>query len=349
MVRFLTVNVKKLLIMQRVRKVFSILILAIFVMVGAQDELCAQNDKPIKKRGLKYRRYLRNELKGEIQLSGAFALYPMVVKWAEEFRKMHPKVRIDISAGGAGKGITDALAKVVDLGMVSREIYPQEIAKGAFAISVVKDAVIPTVNSNNPLIQQIKVTGLKRDVAKKLWITNTAKTWGDVLGTHSKIPVHVYTRSDACGAAETFAAWLGVKQEDLEGTAVFGDPGVTSVVQRDKIGIGFNNIAYAYDINSKRPYRNITVIPLDLNENGMIDPDEDFYETSAELNAAIAAGKFPSPPARELYLVSNGKPTKPEVIAFLEYILTDGQEFAPMVGYIGLTEETLEKQLSKIK
>lgn len=48
-----------------------------------------------------------------------------------------------------------------------------------------------------------------------------------------------------------FAAWLGAKQEDLEGTAVFGDPGVTSVVQRDKVGIGFNNIAYAYDINSK--------------------------------------------------------------------------------------------------
>ena len=41
------------------------------------------------------------DLKGEIQLSGAFALYPMVVRWAEEFRKIHPEVRIDISAGGA--------------------------------------------------------------------------------------------------------------------------------------------------------------------------------------------------------------------------------------------------------
>lgn len=335
--------------MQNIRVIVSVLFLSVFLIVGVQDELYAQDVKPVKKRGLKYRRYLRNELKGEIQLSGAFALYPMVVKWAEEFRKMHPKVRIDISAGGAGKGITDALAKVVDLGMVSREIYPQETSKGAFAISVVKDAVIPTINSNNPLIEQIKVKGLKREVAKQLWVTTTAKTWGDVLGIYSKIPVHVYTRSDACGAAETFAAWLDVRQEDLEGTAVFGDPGVTSVVQRDKIGIGFNNIAYAYDINSKKPYRNIAVIPLDLNGNGMIDPDEDFYATSTELNAAIAAGKFPSPPARELYLVSNGKPEKPEVIAFLEYVLTDGQEFAPMVGYIGLTEETLEKQLSKIK
>lgn len=334
--------------MQRIRTAFAIFFLTIFLVAGFQETLDAQN-KTGKPRGLKYRRLLRNELKGEIQLSGAFALYPMVVKWAEEFRKIHPKVRIDISAGGAGKGITDALAKVVDLGMVSREIYPQETIKGAYAIPVVKDAVIPTVNSDNPLIGQIKAIGLKREVAKDLWVKMSAKTWGDVLGIRSKIPVHVYTRSDACGAAETFAAWLDVKQEDLEGTAVFGDPGVTSVIQRDKVGIGFNNIAYAYDITSKKPYRRIAVIPLDLNGNGRIDADENFYETSTELNAAIAAGKFPSPPARELYLVSNGRPTKPEVLAFLEYVLTDGQEFAPMNGYIGLSDEVLEEQLSKIR
>ena len=41
------------------------------------------------------------ELKGTITLSGAWALYPMAVKWAEEFQKLHPKVRIDIGAGGA--------------------------------------------------------------------------------------------------------------------------------------------------------------------------------------------------------------------------------------------------------
>ena len=60
------------------------------------------------------------ELVGTIQLSGAFALYPMAVKWAEEFKKLHPGVQIDISGGGAGKGMTDALAGVVDIGMVSQ-------------------------------------------------------------------------------------------------------------------------------------------------------------------------------------------------------------------------------------
>ena len=324
-------------------------LLSMVLWIGTFQKVAAQEKKQGWIKKLRDRRELRRELQGEIQLSGAFALYPMAVKWAEEFRKLHPKVRIDISAGGAGKGITDALAKVVDLGMVSRDIYPQELEKGAFPIAVVKDAVVPTVNSNNPLIREILATGLKQEIAKDLWVHSIAKTWGEVLGTLSTIPVHVYTRSDACGAAETFAAWLGVKQEDLEGTAVFGDPGVTSVVQRDKIGIGFNNIAYAYDINSKKPYRHIAVMPLDLNGNGRIDPEEDFYSTSTELNTAIAEGKYPSPPARNLFLVSNGIPEKPEVLAFLEFILTDGQAYAPEVGYIGLATEVLEEELSKLQ
>ncbi|MCL5611430.1 MAG: hypothetical protein M1485_02585, partial [Chloroflexi bacterium] len=31
-------------------------------------------------------------LEGNIAISGAFALYPMMTLWAEEFQKLHPKV-----------------------------------------------------------------------------------------------------------------------------------------------------------------------------------------------------------------------------------------------------------------
>ena len=76
------------------------------------------------------------ELNGNISISGAFALYPLAVKWAEEFQQLHPGVHIDLSAGGAGKGMTDVLADVVDLGMVSREVYPPELEKGALPLPV---------------------------------------------------------------------------------------------------------------------------------------------------------------------------------------------------------------------
>jgi len=290
------------------------------------------------------------ELKGQISLSGAFALYPLAVKWAEEFRKLHPKVKIDISGGGAGKGITDALAKVVDLGMVSRELKPEEIAKGAWFVAVAKDAVVPTINAKNPKLKELLAKGITQEAATKIFVTGESKTWGNVLGIQSNIPIHVYNRSDACGAGETWAKFLGnKKQEDLLGTGVFGDPGVAAAVQKDPIAIGYNNIAYAYDLKTKRPNSGILVLPIDVNKNGKIDAAENFYSTSNQLITAIAQGKYPSPPARDLYLVSNGKPTNPVVKAFLKYILTVGQKYNVPNGYISLPKSKLNNGIEKLK
>ena len=83
-----------------------------------------------------------------ITISGAFALYPMVVKWGEEYQKLHPDVQFDISAGGAGKGMTDALTGAVDIGMVSRAIKPEEEAQGAFWVPVVRSSIRRMKRSN---------------------------------------------------------------------------------------------------------------------------------------------------------------------------------------------------------
>ena len=163
----------------------------------------------------------KGNLSGQISLSGAFALYPLAVKWAQDFEKLHPDVKIDVSAGGAGKGITDALTDAVDLGMVSREVAPEEKTKGAVAFAVAKDAVVPTINARNPEINLLLQKGLKKEQAQGLWIKGNIKTWGEISGNSAKNGVHVYTRSDACGAAETWAKWLGKKQEDLKGGRVW--------------------------------------------------------------------------------------------------------------------------------
>ncbi len=286
-------------------------------------------------------------LRGSLQLSGAFALYPMAVRWAEEFRRLHPSVRIDISGGGAGKGMTDVLAGVVDIGMVSREIYPEELSKGALPFPTVIDVVLPTVNVRHPQIEQLRKVGLKRSVATRLW-TRQLKTWGDVLGTESDLPVHVFTRSDACGAAETFAAWMGLKQESLRAIAIYGDPGVASAVQKDRVSIGYNNIAYIYDGQTRRPYEGLEVIPLDVNEDGVIDSMEQCYATVDQLVRAVGDGRFPMPPARSLYMVTRGTPTDPLLRAFLQFVLTEGQQYASESGYIALSDSVRQIGLQQL-
>lgn len=287
-------------------------------------------------------------LKGTITISGAWALYPMVVKWAEQFQKIHPQVKIDVAAGGAGKGMVDCLAGAVDIGMVSRDIYPAEIEKGAWWVSVTEDAVVPTVNQNNPALKELLAKGVKKETFVDIWITGKIKNWGQVSDGGTTDLINVYTRSDACGAAEIWAKFLGKKQEDLLGVGVYGDPGLTEAVKKDILGIGYNNINYAYDAKTKKQVEQIKVLPIDLNGNGLIDEGEDFYNSRDEIVSAIATGKYPSPPARELYLVSQGKPKKELVTEFIKWVLTDGQKYVPESGYINLTQEKIQEELNKL-
>ncbi|OGF52880.1 MAG: phosphate ABC transporter substrate-binding protein [Candidatus Fraserbacteria bacterium RBG_16_55_9] len=290
------------------------------------------------------------ELEGTITVSGAFALYPMMVKWSEEFRAIHPKVNIDISAGGAGKGMADVLAGLVDIAMVSREIRPEETQKGAFGIAVVKDAVFPTVNENNPVLNDLLARGATKATFIGIWIEGRIKTWGQVVSrTDVTAPINVYTRSDSSGAAEVWAKFLGERaQEDLLGTGVFGDPGIADAVARDSLGIGYNNLGFAFDPDSKRPVRGLVVLPIDVNENGQVDPEEGPYTTRDQAMEAVSGGTYPSPPARELNLVTLGKPTGLAQL-FLIWILADGQQFVSEAGFIPLSQERLQEELGKLQ
>jgi len=285
---------------------------------------------------------------GTIAVSGAWALYPMMITWAEEYQKVHPGVRIDVSAGGAGKGMADALGGAVDIGMVSRDINPEEETKGAYWIAVTKDAVLPTISVRNPALESLMARGIPLQTFSGLYISGEITTWGQVVGNPKLInEVHIYTRSDACGAAEVWAKFLGMKQEDLLGIGVFGDPGVLDAVIKDPVGLGYNNLNYAFDMNTGKPVAGAVVVPIDVNGNGKADPEE-VMDTKAKAVAAVATGRYPSPPARVLNLVTKGKPSG-VTQDFLAWILTDGQLFVEATGYIQLEASQLAIELKKVQ
>jgi phosphate transport system substrate-binding protein len=285
-------------------------------------------------------------LEGTIRVSGAWALYPMMVRWGEEFQKMHPKVRVDISAGGAGKGVTDALGKLVDLGMISREIKPEEVQQGGAFVPVAKDAVFAVVHADNPALANLLARGVPKQAFVDLWIGGKSLTWGEVAQSSVSDLVQIYTRSDACGAAEAWAKYLGGAQEDLQGTGVYGDPGLAEAVKNDRLGIGYNNLNYAYDLKTGRPLQGLQVLPIDSNGNGKVDSEEDLT-TKAQAIAAIVSGAYPSPPARDLYLLTKGS-FQGLTREFVHWILTDGQQYLDEVGYIAPTPSQIQQALGML-
>lgn len=283
-----------------------------------------------------------------ISVSGAFALFPLMTIWAEEYEALNQNVVFDVQAGGAGKGMTDMLSGAADIAMLSRDARPEEIAQGSYLVPVTIDAVVATVNANNPYLDELLAQGITAEEAHAIWITQEITTWGELLGVDGTELINVYSRSDSSGAAEMWALFSqGEAQEDLRGTAVNGDPGVAEAVRQDPLGIGYNNIGFAYDLDTGAPNQGIRVVPLDLNGDGQIGDAEAFYDERDRLTQAIAAEVYPFPPARILYLVTKGEPG-PVITDFYNWVLTDGQAFVSEAGYVALTDARIQEALEQL-
>lgn len=286
------------------------------------------------------------ELEGTVTLSGAWAIYPTAVAWAEGFQKLHPKVKIDVSAGGAGKGAADAIAGLVDIGMVSRDPDPAEIKKGILPVYILHDAVYPVISDKNPALADLLKKGVKRQTLIDIYIAGTITTWDEVVGRSINKKIHVYTRSDSCGAAASWAVYLGKKQEDLRGVGVYGDPGLLEAAKRDPIGIGFSNFSYVFT-REGTVVKGAGLVPIDSNENGIADPDE-VYENREAAIKAIRAGRYPA--TRKNYFFVKGKP-RGLVKEFVEFALSDeGTKIVVEVGTsLDLSKAEREKVLKGLE
>lgn len=322
---------------QTQKKMLTIFIIIIVVMIGVISNCgCVEKSENI------------------IKVSGAYSLYPMMVVWAQEYQKLHPDVRIDITTGGAGKGMSDALASSVDLGMVSRDITADEASQGIIGVAVVEDAVLATINSANPVLAKILQNGLTKQQLKEIFIDFSISTWGQLVNDSTNTdPIKVYSRSDPCGAAEAWTKYLGnYTQDDIptieEITKVKGDDSMSKAVAGDPLGIGYSNVNYIYSNTTNSPKEGLAVIPLDLNENGTIDPEEDFYESRDDVVNAEINDILPSPPARLVYLVTLNSFTG-VTKDFVMWILEDGQQFTFANGYGAVPSDILDNQLKIVE
>lgn len=285
---------------------------------------------------------VEEELEGTITLSGAWAIYPTAVAWSEAFQKLHPKVKIDVSSGGAGKGASDAIAGLVDIGMVSRDPDPAEIKKGVLPLYILHDAVFPVVSEKNPVLGELLKKGVKKQTLIELYIKGIIESWDVVVSSKIGKPVHVYTRSDSCGAAAGWAKYLdNKKQEDLKGIGIYGDPGVIEAAKKDPIGIGYGNFSFVFT-REGTVLKGLKLVPIDSNENGIADPDE-IYENREAAIKAIRSGRYPA--TRKNYFFVKGKP-QGLVKEFIKFALSE--QGARIVDEVGTSLPILKAETEKV-
>jgi len=255
-----------------------------------------------------------------INITGTRFFYPLVEKWAEEFKKEHPDVEIVVKFGLQNS----------DISMTGTPVDKENPDKGKYTV-VSKFAVVPIINEHNPAWTELQKKGLSETDFEKIYFRGDQQQ--NNFATNSGIvPIRVYTRG-ACASA-TFSRHFGKQINDLANldTKIADDNVLLQNVLNDSLGVAYNNLGFVYDLRTRKQKPGIKVVPVDLNGNGKIDSDENFYDNLDQLIKKLETAHVALPPVGKMVFVY--KEDKPEVKDFVNWIETKGQQYNHSFGFL---------------
>ena len=258
-----------------------------------------------------------------IRITGSDTMVNLVQAWAENYKKVHPDVSIQVAGGGSGVGIAGLIDGILDLAASSREIEPQELERATQKHGGVKpkeytvalDALSVYVHKNNPLdaialedLAEIYGDGGKIEKWSQLGVKNT--------GCDSDTIVRVSRQNNSGTYVYFREAVLGTKREYKLGSIdQSGSKDVVMLVSRTPCAIGYSGMAYATP----------DVKTVKLSKVKGQPPVAPSNETATNKTYPLA---------RRLYFYSPGEP-KPAVQQFLDWVMSpDGQKIVKDIGFV---------------
>jgi glycine cleavage system H lipoate-binding protein/ABC-type phosphate transport system substrate-binding protein len=263
--------------------------------------------------------------------------------WAREYTRLNPGVKINVvPSGDNGFG---ELEKGADLGFVSGDFY--KVAKGrSFWKEVVgRDVVVPVINASNPLLKEMGKNGISASALAGLLGGTDKMNWKTLVKDAGNLPVRLILVSDE-NIISGVAAFLKKDREDLRGIRIASGNEVAAAVQKDPYAIGFCRLTDIMDFQKQSILDNLAMMPLDRNGNGKMDSNENIYTDLGTFTRGVWIGKYPKTLYTSIYSVAAAKPGDAGVIAFLRWVLTDGQSLVSPSGY---SELTLNERRSKVE
>jgi len=313
-----------------------------------------------------------------INAAGATFPYPIYSKWFDEYAKIHPDIHINYQSIGSGGGIKQASELTVDFGASDGPMTDDQLQKAKIFLlhfPTVMGADVPTYNIPG-------VTAELKFTPKALAgiFLGTITKWNDpeIAGPNPGVTlpdkqIVVVHRSDGSGTTYIWVDFLSKvspewKEKVGVGTSVNwpvglggkGNEGVSGLVKQTPYSIGYVELIYA--AQNKIDYG------LVQNSGGK------FVKASLESVTHAAAGAAKAMPADFRVSITNapGDETYPiasftwllipekiddpkkgkAITGFLQWMLKDGQKYAPGLLYAPLPKEVVameEKAIGKIK
>ncbi len=312
-----------------------------------------------------------------VQINGAGATfpYPIYSKWFSEYNKLHPEVAINYQSIGSGGGIRQLTAQTVFFGASDGPMTSEQLQNApgkVLHLPTVLGGVVPVYNIPE-VTQELKFTGkVIADI-----ILGKINKWNDsaiaALNPGVRLPetdITVAHRSDGSGTTYIFVDYLAKVSPEFKkkvgvatavnwpvGVGGKGNEGVAGLVKQTPGSFGYVELIYA--LQNKISYGSVQNL------------DGEFVKSSLEsvTAAASAAAKAMPPdfrvsitnaPGKGVYPISSftwillyenasDKQRAKIMVDFMKWALTDGQKFAPDLGYAPVPSEVVGLEMEALK
>ncbi|MDA1188308.1 MAG: PstS family phosphate ABC transporter substrate-binding protein [Chloroflexi bacterium] len=277
------------------------------------------------------------QLSGSIEIDGSSTVYPITEAVAEEFRKVHPNVRVNVGVSGTGGGFKRFTAGETAISDASRPIKDTEAAAAIendvefLELQVAIDGLSVMVSPSNNFVECLTVEELKA-----IWEPgSTIDNWNQVRSSFPNQTLRLYGPGTDSGTFDYFTEVINgeAQASRADYTGSEDDNVLVQGIGGDRNALGYFGYAYYVENTDK-----LKLVAIDSG-SGCVTPSD----------ATIEAGEY-SPLSRPLFIyVSTEELKRPEVKAFVEFYMEHGSDLAAEVGYIRLADSIYAANLAQVK
>ena len=118
--------------------------------------------------------YAGSKSAGKVSIAGSSSITPVMEKLKEAYLKVNPSAEIEIQESDSTTGMTSVADGICDIGMASREVKEEELAKGLKATVIATDGIAVIVNKANTM------EDITSDQVKSIYVGD-ALSWDEII------------------------------------------------------------------------------------------------------------------------------------------------------------------------
>ena len=282
--------------------------------------------------------------KGSVSVMCTPDLFNLTSQWANQYSNLNPEVKIKVVSTDYNNA---ELGKSENLSIISDKSVAALSDEKNWRMVVGHDIVVPVINASNPFMKDIMQKGVSQELFITIFENPAKRTCSTLLAGNQALPITIYMVNDE-SVKVGLARFLKESQLQFAGIKVGSRDEVVSALQKDPYAIGFCKAVSVQGIDNQNLVENVKFLPIDKNGNGTLDYMEDIYTDMNTFQRGVWIGKYPKALCRDIYAVSAVQPANENDLAFIKWVITDGQQFIAASGYSDLVSSESQSQLDKI-